>query len=106
MVPRFAGGRHRLKKARGFSLGELKQAGLQQFQARSVKIRIDERRSTVHTHNVAALKAFMAPSAPKAAEQQPPGEPAVEISEPKRRSAPRQKKAKPKRAKRVGKRES
>jgi ribosomal protein L13E len=60
LVPRFVHGAHRLRKARGFSLGELKQAGLLKSQARSMKVRIDKRRSTIHAQNVTALATFLA----------------------------------------------
>jgi large subunit ribosomal protein L13e len=63
LVPRFVHGAHKLRKARGFSLGELKQAGLLRSQARSIGIRVDERRSTVHSQNVSMLTRFLAPTA-------------------------------------------
>jgi ribosomal protein L13E len=66
LVPRFVRGAHKLRKARGFSLGELKQAGLPKSQARSMKVRIDKRRSTIHAHNVTALTAFLGSPAEKA----------------------------------------
>jgi len=66
-VPRFVHGAHKLRKARGFSLGELKQAGLLRSQARSMKVRIDKRRSTIHPMNVSALTALLAPPAEKPA---------------------------------------
>ncbi|WP_455363413.1 ribosomal protein L13e [[Eubacterium] cellulosolvens] len=106
MVPRFVGRRHRLRKARGFSLGELRQAGLQRSQARSIRLRTDERRSTVHAHNVAALKAFAASLTPTTTEEQPPAKPSMQLPEQKRRSSLGEKKPKPRRPKRVPKRES
>ena len=60
LVPRFVHGAHKLRKARGFSLGELKQAGVLKSQARSMGIRVDVRRSTVHPQNVTALTTFFA----------------------------------------------
>jgi ribosomal protein L13E len=66
LVPRFMRGAHKLRKARGFSLGELKQAGLLKSQARSMKVRIDKRRSTIHAHNVTALTALLGSPAEKA----------------------------------------
>jgi len=60
LVPRFVRGAHKLRKARGFSLGELKEAGLPKSQARSMKVRVDERRSTIHPRNVTALGTFLA----------------------------------------------
>ena len=63
LVPRFVHGAHKLRKARGFSLGELKQAGVLKLQARSMGIRVDERRSTVHPQNVTTLTTFLAPPA-------------------------------------------
>jgi large subunit ribosomal protein L13e len=62
VVVRFLYGRSKLRKGRGFSLGELKQAGLQESQARSMGLRIDIRRSTVHAQNVSSLGAFLASS--------------------------------------------
>jgi hypothetical protein len=62
-VPRFVRGIHKLRRARGFSLAELKQAGILKSQARSVGIRVDERRSTAHPYNVAALTNFLKPVA-------------------------------------------
>jgi hypothetical protein len=62
-VPRFVRGIHKLRKARGFSLGELKQAGVLKSQARSMGIRVDERRSTAHPHNVATLTTYLKPAA-------------------------------------------
>lgn len=62
MVPRMAGNKRRLKKARGFSLGELQQAGIQRIQAASMHIRTDQRRRSVHADNVAALKRYLAAS--------------------------------------------
>jgi ribosomal protein L13E len=64
-VPRFVRGAHKLRKARGFSPGELKQAGLLKSQARSLKVRVDKRRSTIHAQNVTALTAFLASRADK-----------------------------------------
>ena len=92
MVPRLVARKHRLKKARGFSLGELTQAGLDRSHARSVRVRIDKRRSTAHAQNVAALKAFLLSSTPKANTLQPPVEPAIEGSEIEKHSAPVKKK--------------
>ena len=63
LVPKFVHGTHKLRKARGFSLGELKQARILTSQARLMGIRVDERRSTVHPQNVAALTTFLAPPA-------------------------------------------
>lgn len=76
LVPRFVHGAHKLRKARGFSLSELKKAGILKSQARSIGIRVDERRSTTHPQNVTALTAFLAsPSqetvAPEAAAEAP-----------------------------------
>jgi hypothetical protein len=44
-------------------LGELKQAGVLRSKARSMGIRVDERRSTVHSQNVSTLTTFLAPAA-------------------------------------------
>jgi len=103
MVLRFVGRKHRLRKARGFSLGELKQAGFNQPQARSFKIRTDERRSTVHAQNVAALKAFLASLTPKTSVSEPSVETAAEEPKPKKGPVPGKKKAKPRRITRTEK---
>ena len=58
-VPRFTRTKRRLGKGRGFSVDELAQASLQASQARSLGIRVDQRRRTVHPQNVAALRAFL-----------------------------------------------
>ena len=104
-VPRLVARKHRLKKARGFSLGELTQAGVDRSRARSVSVRIDKRRSTVHAQNVAALKAFLLSSTPQTNTLQPPVEQAIEESEIKKPSAPvKMKKSKPSRTPRARKR--
>lgn len=86
-------GKHKLRKARGFSLGELKKAGLQEFQARSMKIRIDERRSTIHAHNVTSLIEFLASPTQKPAAPEPSVEVPAVVSEPKKVPEPRKRKA-------------
>lgn len=48
--------KRRMRKAKGFSLGELKEAGLTELQARRLKIPVDPRRKTVHPQNVASLR--------------------------------------------------
>jgi len=50
---------------RGFSVGELEQAGLSVQQARKLGIRVDERRRSVHGWNVEALKQIVRPSLPR-----------------------------------------
>ncbi|MGB9023093.1 MAG: ribosomal protein L13e [Candidatus Bathyarchaeia archaeon] len=101
LVRRFVASKLRFKKARGFSLGELQQAGLHTSQARSAGIRVDPRRSTVHPQNVAALKAFLSPPAP-AANVPEASEPEVEKLVAK--EAPSIKKTKPRRKSPVKKR--
>ncbi|MHA1606027.1 MAG: ribosomal protein L13e [Candidatus Freyarchaeota archaeon] len=49
----------RLREGRGFSIAELKEAGLTLHDAKQVGIRVDVRRKTVHMENVKALKDFM-----------------------------------------------
>ena len=86
-------GKHKLRKARGFSLGELKQAGLQEFQARSMKIRIDGRRSTIHAHNVTSLAEFLASPTQKPPAPEPSVEVPAAVSEPKTIPEPRKRRA-------------
>jgi hypothetical protein len=94
-VPRFVRGTHKLRKARGFSLGELKRAGVQKSKARSVGIRVDERRSTVHSHNVTALTTFLAPPTQVSVTPEATVEPAVVVAEAKKApERPKKKKAK------------
>jgi len=99
-VLRFVGGKQRLRKGRGFSLGELQQAGLKRPQARSFKIRTDQRRSTVHAQNVAVLKAFLASLTPKTSEPEPSVEAPAEEAKPKKGPPSRKEKAKPRRVRR------
>ena len=95
MVPRFVHGAHKLRKARGFSLGELKQAGVLKSQARSMGIRVDERRSTIHPQNVTALTTFLAhPTQETAAPQAAVETPAV-VPETKKGPERPKRKAKP-----------
>jgi ribosomal protein L13E len=49
-------GRHR--SGRGFSLEEIKKAGLDQSEAKKMKIPVDKRRKTAHEANISELKAF------------------------------------------------
>jgi hypothetical protein len=100
MVLRFVGGKHRWRKGRGFSPGELEQAGLKRPQARSFKIRTDERRSTVHAQNVAALKAFLDSFRPKMSKPEPSVEAPLEEAKPKKGPVPGKKKVKPRRVSR------
>lgn len=104
LVPRHVSGKHKLGKARGFSLGELKKAGLQEFQARSIKIRIDERRSTVHAHNVTSLSEFLASPTQTPSTQEPSVEVPAVVSEPKELAEPRKRKTKASHAKAAAKR--
>ncbi len=52
-------GKLRSRKGRGFSLGELQQAGLDVKTARKLGIYVDERRKSVHPENVETLKKFL-----------------------------------------------
>ena len=47
------------RKGRGFSLRELKEAGLDPKKARKLGIRVDKRRKSVHSWNVEALKKYI-----------------------------------------------
>ncbi len=47
---------NKTREGRGFSLNELKQAGLTIFDAKRIGIYLDKRRKTVHNENVEYLK--------------------------------------------------
>lgn len=59
-----------------------------------MKVRIDERRSTIHAHNVTSLTEFLASPTQKPAAPEPSVEVPAVVSEPKKLPAPRKKKAK------------
>ncbi|HID16522.1 MAG TPA: 50S ribosomal protein L13e [Candidatus Atribacteria bacterium] len=44
---------------RGFSIGELKEAGLTVTEARKLGLRIDKRRKSVHKENVEAIRKYI-----------------------------------------------
>ncbi|EZQ06741.1 MULTISPECIES: ribosomal protein L13e [Acidianus] len=46
----------KIKLGRGFSLGELKKAGITLSSAKEMKIRVDRRRKTINPENVELLK--------------------------------------------------
>ena len=46
------------RSGRGFSLEELKKAGLNPAEAKTLKIPVDKRRKTAHDQNVKAVKAY------------------------------------------------
>jgi large subunit ribosomal protein L13e len=48
-----------LREGRGFSLGELREAGLTPEKARRLGLYVDKRRRTVHPWNVEALRKFI-----------------------------------------------
>jgi len=48
--------RPQLRSGRGFSLGEIKEAGLTPHNAKRLKVPIDKRRKTAHSQNIQALK--------------------------------------------------
>ncbi len=50
----------KLRSGRGFSMSELKAAGLDVKRARKMGLRVDERRDSCHEENVKALKEFLA----------------------------------------------
>ncbi len=74
---------------KGFSLEELKQAGINATIARKLKIPVDKRRRTCHPENVELLKQFLAPILKK--EERKPKRPAKK-REKKAEEKPKQKK--------------
>lgn len=50
---------------KGFSLNELKQAGITKQQAKQNGLRVDVKRKTAHDENVQTIKAHVKPAAPK-----------------------------------------
>ncbi len=48
----------RMREGKGFSINELKQAGLTVFDAQKIGIYLDKRRKTVHKENVEYLKSI------------------------------------------------
>lgn len=106
MVPRYLRGKRKWRKARGFSLGELKEAGLKEFAARSKEIRVDKRRSTVHAQNVAALTGLSASPLQEVATPTPSVEASAAVSEPIKVPVPRKRKRKASGAKPAAKRKT
>ena len=49
----------KLRKGRGFSVGELKEVGLSVKEARKLGLYVDERRRSVHPENVEALRRWL-----------------------------------------------
>ncbi len=47
------------RRGRGFSIGELKKAGLTVNEARKLGLRIDKRRKSIHEENVETLKRIL-----------------------------------------------
>lgn len=58
MKPRYTG---QEREGRGFSLGELREAGLTPERAKQMGLRVDPRRGSVHEKNVGALRALLKP---------------------------------------------
>lgn len=52
-------GSNRTRKGRGFSLGELKEAGLTVEKARAMGLYVDKRRKSIHKENVELLKRLL-----------------------------------------------
>ncbi len=51
--------RNGTRQGRGFSLGEIKEAGLVPSRAISLGLSVDRRRKSTHTHNIEALKSAL-----------------------------------------------
>jgi large subunit ribosomal protein L13e len=49
----------KLKAGKGFSLGEIQDAGLNVHEAKRLSLRIDRRRKTIHKENVTAIKTYL-----------------------------------------------
>jgi hypothetical protein len=75
VVVRMVGGKHKTRKGRGFSLSELKQAGIPLSQAVSLGLMTDLRRSSTHQQNVDTLKALAAKPRQAVVEAKAPNEP-------------------------------
>ena len=86
-----------LRKGNGFSLTELKEAGLSVAQARKLGVRVDERRRSLHAFNVQALKELQ--KAPPEEKPKPvrakAAAPQKKAEAPKRAAAPKEKAAAP-----------
>ena len=94
VVVRMVGGKHKTRRGRGFSLSELKQAGIPPSRAVSLGIATDVRRSSMHPQNVETLKALAAEPTKALAEPKAPDEPAVsaessESTEPQKKTKTR-----------------
>jgi large subunit ribosomal protein L13e len=56
--PEVAKSHGKLRKGRGFSVEELKKAGIDKAEAKKLEIPLDKRRRTTHDQNVKAVKTF------------------------------------------------
>lgn len=59
IVIRTVKGLVKIREGKGFSIGELKEAGLDVQKARKLGLYVDKRRKTIHKENVEALKKFL-----------------------------------------------
>jgi len=71
---------------RGFSLNELKKAGLTKQDAQKIGIRLDVKRKSEHEENIATLKAHAEKAKAEAKPKAPKTEPIETVKKPKKKA--------------------